>query len=158
MGGALVLVNRAFAQWKRQQNIKFMLRSVHCSECRRCMEGTVSSVSFDMIIKGIRHERGLGSAIFCNFSQFCNRNFPQFFRNCLLLVHLACLLVPCVVPVQKGCSLRFRELWLRHCDFPANLPPFSAIFPIPPPPRLHTPRSSERGLLLIFIIHRHFKG
>ena len=43
------------------------------------------------------------SAISRNFPQF--RIFPEFFRNCFLLVHVACLLVPCVSPVQRFCIL-----------------------------------------------------
>ena len=43
------------------------------------------------------------------------RRFPQFFwsffRDCLLLVPLACVWVPCVSPVQRCCSVRLRGVW-----------------------------------------------
>ena len=55
------------------------------------------------------------------------RNFPSFsafFHNYFLLVHPACLLVPCVSPVQKYCFLRLREVWLLT----APLPQFPASF------------------------------
>ena len=54
------------------------------------------------------------------------RNSPQFFCNYFLPVHLACLLVPYVSPVQKCCSLRLREVRLQHRQFP---PQFSRNFP-----------------------------
>ena len=63
-------------------------------------------------------------------------NFPQFSancRNCFLLVHLACLLVPCVSPLQKCYSLKLREVWLQHRNFSAI--GLDAISPPPPPPR-----------------------
>ena len=60
------------------------------------------------------------SAIFCSFA--IPRNFPQFFCNPLLPVPLACLLVPCVAPVHKCCSLRLWEVWLRKCNFPTIIP------------------------------------
>ena len=56
-------------------------------------------------------------AIFCHFRIF--RNFLQFLRNWFLLVHFVCLLVPCVSPVQKCCSLRLRDVWVLRCNFPA---------------------------------------
>ena len=66
------------------------------------------------------------------------RNFPQFFRGCFSLVPLACVLVPCMYPVQKCCFLRLREVWFWHhsvsatflqfsCNFPAIFPQFFAI-------------------------------
>ena len=78
--------------------------------------------------------------------------FPQFstiFRNCFLFVHLAWLLVPCVSPVQRCCSLKLREVWLRHRNFPAIFRNFSQLpFTLPDriPPPLHLMRfwSSNR--------------
>ena len=47
------------------------------------------------------------------------RKFPQFFHICFFLVQLAWLLVPCVPPVPKCCSLRCQEVWLWHRSSPA---------------------------------------
>ena len=48
------------------------------------------------------------------------RNLPRFSRNCCLFVPLPCVLVPWVSPVQRCCSLRLREVWLRHRNFFGN--------------------------------------
>ena len=69
---------------------------------------------------------GGGSTIFRNFA--ISSNFPHLFRDCCLLVDLACLSVPCVSPVQKCCSLRLREVWLWHRNFPAISRNFPAVF------------------------------
>ena len=74
--------------------------------------------------------------MFRNFPHFF-RNFPQFFHNRFFLVHLACLLVPCVSPLQKCCSLRLREVLLLHRIFSAisrNFSQLDSTLP-PPPPR-----------------------
>ena len=61
-----------------------------------------------------------------NSSQFFA--ISQFSRNSLVPVPGACLLVPCVSPVQRWCSLRLQEVWLRHRNFPTIFPRFPAIF------------------------------
>ena len=69
---------------------------------------------------------GGGGMDFRNFSQFftifrvfCNL---QFFRNCFVLGHPACLLVPCVSPVQRCC-------FSRRCAYgTAVFPQFSRNF------------------------------
>ena len=52
---------------------------------------------------------GLRSAIF--------RNFPQSPAVAFLPVPLACVLVPCVSPVQRCGSLRLRGVWSDHRKF-----------------------------------------
>ena len=72
---------------------------------------------------------GGGSAGFCFFFflQFF-AIFHNFFCDCVLPVHVrVCVLVPCVSPVQKRCFLRLRKVLLRHRNFPATFPQFSAI-------------------------------
>ena len=53
------------------------------------------------------------------------RNFSQIFRSCFLVVHLACLLVSCVSPVQRCCSLRlYGTAIFFFLQFSRNFPQF----------------------------------
>ena len=89
---------------------------------------------------GVRAVCSRGGGKVRNFRIFLQfRIFSQFFRNSFLLVHRACLLVPCVSPVQRCCSLRLREVWLRQCvspQFSRNFPQLDLTLPDrnhPPP-------------------------
>ena len=63
-----------------------------------------SNIIFELFLDNRVGGGGLRSATFFIFAQF-----PAIFRNfCFQPVRVACLLVPCVSPVQKCCSLR---LW-----------------------------------------------
>ena len=79
-------------------------------------------VTSGRLLPGNQSRAGGGGMEVRNFSNFFLQfliffaiffgNSAQFCHNCFLLVHLACLLVPCVSPVQKSCSLRHPEVWL----------------------------------------------
>ena len=58
--------------------------------------------------------------------QLWSANFRNF--SAIALCFSTFLLVPCVSPVQKCCSLRLREVWLRHRKFPSFFLNFPAIF------------------------------
>ena len=70
------------------------------------------------------------------YSQF-SAIFPQVFRSCFSRVPLACVLVPCVSPVQTCCPLRLRGVWVRHRSVSAisrNFSQSDLTLPDDPPP------------------------
>ena len=90
------------------------------------------------LTEGAEAGGGWRSAIFRNFSPVLNfPQFPAIFRNCFLLVRLACLWVRYVSPVHKcRCSLRVGYGTTMFPQFPRNFLQSDATLPDrnPPPP------------------------